>query len=345
MSTLKVGAIRGVSASSDAITVASDGTASAKLTSINDGALSNRNLLINSAFEIWQRGTTAASGASGGNRYLADRWSVPNRTRMAQSTDVPAGFKYAILLDREQTGGSEPFTIHQGIEKDNIRKTGSYTLSFYAKSSDISSVNINVQDRTTVAEGGTNHASIVTNQAVSITSSWARYTYTFTLSNASLTGTCLRISIGNTSASQHDELLLTGIQLETGSVATDIEKRSFGQELALCQRYFLRFKNDASDHGVFCTAVSYGTTDQRSGIFNFPTSMRASPSFSISDVSHFQILGLGSSISNINIADVGTSVSGCGVRVHTGDTLTSGQGIICRANNTGSAYFDFDAEL
>jgi hypothetical protein len=207
-------------------------------TSVNDGGLSNRNLLHNSSFEVWQRGTAFASGASGGNRYTADRWSVPRRTRAAQSTDVPAGFKYALLLDREQTGGAEPFTVSQGIEADNIRFTGSYTLSFYAKSSDISTVNINVQDRTTVSEGGTSHSSIVTNQAVSITSSWARYTHTFTLSSIALSGTCLRISIGNTSASQNDELLLTGIQLETGSVATDIEKRSLGQELALCQRYY-----------------------------------------------------------------------------------------------------------
>ena len=234
------------------------GGVAAKVASINDGALSNRNLLHNSSFEVWQRGTSFSSGASGGSRYTADRWSVPNRTRVAQSTDVPAGFKYAILLDREQTGGLEPFTLSQGIEKDNIRFTGSYTLSFYAKSSDISTVNINVQDRTTVGEGGTNHSSIVTNQAVSITSSWARYTHTFTLSSIALSGTCLRISIGNTSAGTNDELLLTGIQLETGTVATDIEKRSLGHEFQLCQRYFRKLRGGigcCDDDGVTCNGV------------------------------------------------------------------------------------------
>ena len=258
---------------------ATGGGTAAKIASINDGALSNRNLLHNSSYEIWQRGTAFSSAATGGNRYTADRWSVPRRTRVAQSTDVPAGFKYAILLDREQTGGTEPFTVSQGIEKDNIRFTGSYTLSFYAKSSDISTVNINVQDRTLVSEGGTNHSSIVTNQSVSITSSWARYTHTFTLSSAALTGTCLRISIGNTSASQHDELLLTGIQLETGTVATDIEKRALGHELSLCYRYF--YKNLQSPVGMFIADAA--DSSKAYGFVGFPVTMRTAPTVVLAD--------------------------------------------------------------
>ena len=268
MSTIKVNAIESTSS----------GGVAAKIASINDGGLGNRNLLNNSSFEVWQRGTAFSSAATGGNRYTADRWSVPRRTRVAQSTDVPDGFKYALLLDREQTGGTEPFTVSQGIEKDNIRLTGSYTLSFYAKSSDISTVNINVQDRTTVSEGGTNHSSIVTNQAVSITSSWARYTHTFTLSSFQLSGTCLRISIGNTSASQHDELLLTGIQLEFGSVATDIEKKSYGDELAICERYYeVHYQNTG-------TASMYSTGDNSmkySHTWYYHQCKRANPTISL----------------------------------------------------------------
>ena len=263
MSTIKVNAIESTSS----------GGVAAKLASINDGALSFRNLIHNSSFEVWQRGTSSGSGASGGNRYTADRWSVPNRTRVAQSTDVPAGFKYAILLDREQTGGTEPFTLSQGVAVSHIRDTGSYTLSFYAKSSDISSVNINVQDRTTVGEGGTNHSSIVTNQAITISSSWARYTHTFTLSSTSLTGTCLRISIGNTSASQNDELLLTGIQLETGSVATEIERRYYGLELQLCKRFY-------QSAGQRHFGATEGTTQFRILVPLEPP-MRASPTVTV----------------------------------------------------------------
>jgi hypothetical protein len=312
-------------------------------TSVNDGALSNRNLLHNSSFEVWQRGTAFASGASGGNRYTADRWSVPRRTRAAQSTDVPAGFKYALLLDREQTGGAEPFTVSQGIEADNIRFTGSYTLSFYAKSSDISTVNINVQDRTTVSEGGTSHSSIVTNQAVSITSSWARYTHTFTLSSIALSGTCLRISIGNTSASQNDELLLTGIQLETGSVATDIEKRSLGQELALCQRYFQFIGKEGTNAGV---AAGFTTTTNFYGYGCLPGGrMRAAPTIAVSGtLSHLSYTHTAVTSTANNLQNLGSARDTYVIQI-TGNTSTTGNaGAYARIENASSAL-TFSSEL
>ena len=68
MSTLKVGAIRGTSASSDAITVnATDGTCSAKITN----NLSNKNIIINGAMQVAQRGTSSTSSDFG-----LDRWKV-----------------------------------------------------------------------------------------------------------------------------------------------------------------------------------------------------------------------------------------------------------------------------
>jgi len=57
MSTLKVDAIRHHSATSDAITMASDGTCTAKITSVGGGGLSHRNVLINGAMNIAQRYT------------------------------------------------------------------------------------------------------------------------------------------------------------------------------------------------------------------------------------------------------------------------------------------------
>ena len=64
MSTLKVDNIRHNSATSDAITMASDGTCTAKLTSIGGGGLSHRNIIINGAMNVAQRGVSST-----GNTY------------------------------------------------------------------------------------------------------------------------------------------------------------------------------------------------------------------------------------------------------------------------------------
>ena len=67
MSTLKVDGIRSNSASSDAITLASNGTCTANITN----NLSNRNLVINGAMQVAQRGTSSTSSGY----HTVDRWS------------------------------------------------------------------------------------------------------------------------------------------------------------------------------------------------------------------------------------------------------------------------------
>ena len=68
MSTLKVNTIRHTGASSDAVTLATDGTCTAKITN----NLSNRNLIINGAMQVAQRGTSFADVT---NAYTLDRWN------------------------------------------------------------------------------------------------------------------------------------------------------------------------------------------------------------------------------------------------------------------------------
>ena len=73
MSTLKVDAIRHNSATSDAITTHSDGTASAKIIDVGGGGLSHRNIIINGAMNVSQRGT---SFTSLGSEYTVDRFRI-----------------------------------------------------------------------------------------------------------------------------------------------------------------------------------------------------------------------------------------------------------------------------
>ena len=81
----------------------------------------------------------------------------------------------------------------------------------------------------------------------------------------------------NAVASTSNDIYITGFQLELGSVATDFEHRSFGEELALCLRYFWR---DASITAWFFPIDDSNNTYFRSEVY-FPKVMRSSPSISV----------------------------------------------------------------
>ena len=67
---------------------------------------------------------------------------------------------------------------------------------------------------------------------------------------------------------------LTGVQLETGSTATDFEHRSYAQELALCQRYYQSILK-ANKFGFM---VTYRSSGRAEGAIRLPVPMRATPS-------------------------------------------------------------------
>ena len=151
MSQLKVNAIRHTGASSDAVTLASDGTCTAKITN----NLSNRNIWINGACNVAQR-STSASGSNG--YHTIDRlwFETANNDEGAtiQQVDVASGTtpytlgfrKCAKILNGNQTGGAGAAdTVEFGcnIEAQDLAQSGwnyisdsSYiTLSFWVKSS------------------------------------------------------------------------------------------------------------------------------------------------------------------------------------------------------------------
>ena len=153
MSTLRVDAIRHNSATSDAITTHSDGTASAKIIDVGGGQLSNRNLMINGAMNIAQRGTS--STAEG---YTCDRFNVlfaghdeaPTHAQVnvaSGTTPYSLGFRKALkITNGNQTSGAGSgryIITRYKIEAQDIANSGwnytssssNITLSFWIKSS------------------------------------------------------------------------------------------------------------------------------------------------------------------------------------------------------------------
>ena len=195
MSTLKVDAIRHNSATSDAITTASDGTCTAKLTSVGGAALSHRNKVINGGMTISQRGTTFTATDS---EYVIDRFQHANGsgftfdTTTTQDSSTPDGFQKSLKITPDSTQtptGSHNGTIRQMIEGQDVQDLAfgtssakSVTLSFYAKSAS-SNNNHQYGVQLRCRDGSTTQ---YVNQAFTVTSSWQRFTMTF-VGNTGLT--------------------------------------------------------------------------------------------------------------------------------------------------------------
>ena len=149
---------------------------------------------------------------------------------------------------------------------------------------------------------------------------------------------------------QHLEI--TGIQLEVGSVATDFEHRSFGQELALCQRYYYEHANGSVDGNSGESTVTENACFYASNALfasvRAPVTMRTQPSLVITTGSNYYIhFSNGSSNGNFT----GSNVAMTGG--HTRNSLafrtnnangTAGHAGIWRTSNV-NAKIAFNAEL
>ena len=71
---------------------------------------------------------------------------------------------------------------------------------------------------------------------------------------------------------------ITGVQLESGPEATPFEHRSFGDELARCQRYFCQIVNNTGAQHYLSVMQAYTTTNVFGQIANYPATMRTTPS-------------------------------------------------------------------
>ena len=154
MSILKVDAIRHNSATSDAITMASDGTCTTKITSVGGGQLSHRNIIINGAMTVAQRGQSSTSSGY----HTVDRFQVNNSATdeaptqahvdvASGTTPYSLGFRKALkVTNGNQTSGAGASdfirTLYYIEAQDlansgwNYKSSSSYiTISFWVKAS------------------------------------------------------------------------------------------------------------------------------------------------------------------------------------------------------------------
>ena len=253
------------------------------------GPLSNRNLIINGSMEIAQRGTSSSS-----NGYVSlDRWYVNQSggsTTFSQETfavgsEIEGISTYGKLV---VSSSSDYTNILQRIEDVKSIPTGTVTVSFWAKGT-APSGGLNIWIVQNFGSGGSVDVDIAP-EDVSLTATWTKYSVNFTIPSISGktigSSNFLQVAFGqysNTGTTAW-ELNITGVQLEVGTVATPFEHRSFGQELALCQRYYWKTYLDntvpgsVSQPGAFMITVPFVGNSVRL-THPFKVQMRAAPTF------------------------------------------------------------------
>lgn len=236
-----------------------------------------RNRIINGDMRIFQRNTAATVDSAYAVDRWKLNLTTDGTVSVTQSTDNPSGFNNSLLLDvvtaDTSIGASQYVSLNQPLEGLNTTDLAwgtagakTVTVSFWVKASGITapqtycvSVRNGGATRSYVANFTVNTAATWEYKTVTIpgdtTGTWAADNttgiilfFTFaagtslqTTANTWAAGNFVGTSsIGNLMSSTSNEVRITGVQLEVGSVATEFERRSYGTELALCQRYYFR---------------------------------------------------------------------------------------------------------
>jgi hypothetical protein len=341
-----------------------------------------RNRIINGDMRIAQRGTAALT-ASGDNQYPVDRFGSQKigissgAYTIQQSSTTPTGFKNSVVVTVTSSGsvsGTDRATFFQFIEGNNVAdfdwgtaNAKTVTLSFWVRSS-----------LTGTFGGAVNNADVNRSYpftySISTADTWEYKTVTIagdtTGTWGTTTGVGIRIYFGigvgpdrsgtagtwagadyrsatgatNIIGTNGATWYITGVQLEVGSVATPFERRPYGTELALCQRYYYRLTID--NGSVFGAGYNQNTTATRN-IIPFPVTMRTKPTAVETTgtagnyrVLHGTTVTACSAIPTFNSA----SVNNGEVQATVSSGLTAGQGNMLETNANGT-YLGWSAEL
>jgi hypothetical protein len=338
------------------------------VTNAPDSGFSFRNRIINGDMRIAQRGTAAVTGDGD---FPVDRYkiqySMDGAISLQQDSSAPTGFinstKITVTTADASLGTSQFAIFRHFIEGTNISDLAwgsasakTITLSFWVRSSltgtfggslnnsantrsypftyTISAADTWEQKIVTIA--GDTSGTWLTTTGVGIRINWSLGAGTDFLATAgSWVGAEELGATGQTNvlATLNATFYITGVQLEAGSTATPFERRPFGTELQLCQRYF--FQGSISMSGV----IGGGSGTVPFGGFSFVVPMRAVPTTTRVSGGNSDNGSDGTAITGLQSTDQ-TSVYGQRIFFTTGVNQTIGRGCAI-----GGAVMTFSAEL
>ena len=340
-----------------------------------------RNLVTNGAITINQRGdqtgVTSTTYVTDRIQHIlgtAGTWSI------SKSSDAPDGFSNSLKLDCTTANSSlssgSIYILGQKFEGQDLQhldygtsgakkltlsffvksnKTGTYVVEFFQdgnsrQQSQTYTINsADTWEKKTITIDGDTSGSLANDNTSELAFYWwvvAGSDYssgTLNTSWASSTNANRAVGIVNLADSTSNEWYVTGVQLEVGSVATEFEHRSFGEELQLCKRYYNRTTRSGNDNVYFGVAQVNSST-QAYVIEKWEVAMRANPTFGISAATDAELFGAmgAKQASAVSLLVDGTQNGLISITVASGLT----QDNVVRAYlRSADAFYELDAEL
>jgi hypothetical protein len=328
MSTLKVTNIEHGSTTDGGIQLDSDGHVTIDGQQLpTTGALSNRNLIINGACRVNQRGTTPTITANTfgpvdhfETRCERNEWQGQlSQETVSVNNEFTSCLRVKTTTAETTVDGTNQITVETHMEGQDLQHlfqgtSGAkpLTLSFWVRSSQTGTYVVKLYRL-----DGSNGRMLNKTYTINSANTWEYKTFTFagdtsggaipnTVNEGMRIGFQLATGSGFTSGTQpttwtaytnpiwaagHVENSfmttvnatwdVTGVQLEVGEKATPFEHRSYGDELARCQRYYQELDMGDNNNVLHMNFTRYSHGSGNPFAYTtFPVQMRAAPSFS-----------------------------------------------------------------
>jgi hypothetical protein len=318
------------------------------------------NKFLNSDFSIWQRGTSFTL-TTATETYCADRYSFAaygtstaatvTRQAFTPGTAPVAGYEGQYFARLTNFATATAWQIRQRIENVQTFAGQTVTFSFWAKAGTAISSAVTVQAIQNFGSGGSTAVTTNFTSVGSITTGWARYTYTLAI--PAVTGKTIGTSsylditiFQNASLTNSNAIDTWGWQIEAASTASNFATATgtVQGELAACQRYY--FRTPAGGNQTTAFGANLPTTSI--AVFNtqLPVPLRGNPTFGSGTAASLTI-GYGANVS-VNAATIVGDVMGPNYAqwyiTAAGVPFTTG-GVARATSSATTGWVEFSAEL
>ena len=326
-----------------------------------------RNLLINGGFDVWQRGTTFTTPSA--HYYAADRWQIYRASSSLTTTtresfnvgqsEVPGNPRHFMRVSNVPDADQTWLEIAQHIEDVTQFSDKWVTLSFWMRANKPQEAQ---EDYWTFQYNFGSGGSPSSDYQAAMTPKFDIYTkwryYEFPVYLADIQGktigtdgvhtSSLKLQLLRGNAVAADTYYdIANVQLELGRGATPFENRSYGEELALCQRYYhlyLDSDTNASNQAPTTPAIVYNNTSLIWCPIQHRLPMRIAPSLDKVDGSNYYTVFYNNSNANVSGIVLSRNSPLVSEIYFTGANVTQGTACWLRGNNA-AAKIAFDAEF